>query len=105
MYTRTRLVLHPSPSQLIPPQLSPFQLHEMIIIFFNNKKGDAYKDHYYQTKLGLAPGDEEARRQVAQSYLEGEDDACPLLVCLDGASAGRSFALRWRANRDAPLSR
>lgn len=34
-------------------------------------QGDGYKDHYYQSKLGLAPGDEQARRQVAQSYLEG----------------------------------
>lgn len=33
--------------------------------------GDGYKDHYYQSKLGLAPEDAEGRRQVAQSYLEG----------------------------------
>lgn len=54
-------------------------------------QGEGYKDHYYQTKLGLAPGDAEARRQVAQSYLEGADAlavwaltymyTCVLVVC------------------------
>lgn len=34
-------------------------------------QGDGYKGYYYQSKLGLAPGEEQARRQVAQSYLEG----------------------------------
>ncbi|EWM20807.1 dhm exonuclease [Nannochloropsis gaditana] len=38
-------------------------------------QGDGYKDHYYQSKLGIPPGESEAsqqaRRDVARSYLEG----------------------------------
>lgn len=38
-------------------------------------QGDGYKDYYYQSKLGIGPGESEeareARRAVARSYLEG----------------------------------
>ncbi|CAM9498852.1 unnamed protein product, partial [Phaeothamnion confervicola] len=32
---------------------------------------DKYKDHYYKTKLGIEPGDTEAKREVIKSFLEG----------------------------------
>ncbi|GAB5034709.1 dhm exonuclease [Nannochloropsis oceanica] len=41
----------------------------------STRKGDGYKDYYYQSKLGIGPGESEeareARRAVARSYLEG----------------------------------